>query len=88
MNYAIIHHPEKERFETTVDGFTGIVTYKVINGILVITHTLVPSPIEGQGVAAALVKNAFDYAREKGLSCMASCSYANAWLHRHPTYRE
>lgn len=88
MTYSIIHIPEENRLETTVDGFVGFVTYETGNGELDITHTIVPHAIGGRGVAAALVKAAYDHARENGLRCMASCSYAYAWLKRHPDYME
>jgi len=86
MEYTIIHVPEKQRFETVVDGFTGYVTYEVENGELNINHTIVPSLIEGRGIAAALVKRTFDFAVESGLKCSATCSYAEIWLRRHPEY--
>jgi len=86
MEYKITHIPEKQRFETVVDAFTGFVTYEVANGELNIDHTIVPPPIEGRGIAAALVRKAYDYALENGLKCCATCSYADVWLRRHPEY--
>jgi len=88
MEYTIIHLPEMERFETTVDDFTGFVKYRLLNNSLDILHTIVPVPIEGQGVASALVRNAYDYAKENGMKCKATCPYAVAWLRRHPEYVE
>jgi len=88
MEYKIIHKPEDQRFETTVEGSKGFVTYEITDFDLDITHTIVPHAIEGRGVAAALVKAAYDYARENGLICMATCSYAYVWLKRHPEYMD
>ena len=39
------------------------------------------------GIASALVKAAYDYARCKGLKAVATCSYAVIWLQRHPEYQ-
>lgn len=86
MEYKITHYPEKMRFETTVDGVTAFVQYRLSGDKLDIIHTIVPPAIEGRGVAGALVKYAYDYAIEKGLKPLATCSYAVAWLHRHPDY--
>lgn len=86
MDYTITHHPEKNRFETTLDGVTAFVQYRLFDDKLDIIHTIVPPAIEGRGVAAALVKHAYDYAIEHGMKPLATCSYAVAWLHRHPEY--
>ena len=40
-----------------------------------------------RGVAAALVKAAYDYALSEGLTPVATCAYAVAWLQRHPEYK-
>ena len=41
-------------------------------------------PIEGRGIAATLVKAAYDYALANGMKPKATCSYAVRWLERHP----
>ena len=86
MDYTITHYPEKNRFETKLDGVTAFVQYRLSGDKLDIIHTIGPPAIEGRGVAAALVKYAYDYAIEHGMKPLATCSYAVAWLHRHPEY--
>lgn len=82
----IAHYPEKNRFETVVDGVTAHVTYTADDTCLDIRHTIVPDAIGGRGIASALVRAVFDYARAKGLKPVATCSYAAVWLQRHPEY--
>lgn len=86
MDCVITHHPEKKRFETTLEGVTAFVEYRLSGDKLDIIHTIVPPAIEGRGVAAALVKYAYDYALENGMKPLATCPYAVVWLHRHPDY--
>lgn len=88
MTPDIRHIPQTHRFETTVNGFTAFVNYQVVNGALDILHTIVPVPIEGQGIASALVREAYEYAKSNGLKCKATCSYAVAWLRRNPTFAD
>ena len=88
MNYEITHYPDRKRFETELEGVTAFVEYRLINGGLDIIHTVVPPPIEGRGVAAALVTHAYDYAMDSGLKPLATCSYAVVWLKRHPSYTQ
>lgn len=80
------HKPENHRFIARLDGAQGEVEYELRNGEMVITHTRVPSEIEGRGVASALTKAAFEHAREAGLTVRPVCSYAAGWAQRHPEY--
>lgn len=86
MEYVVNHHPEKYRFEVVENGLTAFVQYRLRDGALDIIHTIVPKPMEGRGVAAALVETAYKYAKEQGLRPLATCSYAVAWLNRHPDF--
>ena len=56
MDYEIIHQPEQHLFKTEVDDRTAFVQYRLLGDSLDIIHTIVPRPIEGRGIAAALVK--------------------------------
>ncbi len=84
MEYEIIHQPEQKMFKTTLEGRTAFVQYRLMNNSLDIIHTIVPKPLEGQGIAGALVKTAYEYALENNLKPKATCSYAVKWLERHP----
>jgi len=88
MAREIKHVPEQNRFETTVDGVTGFVKYRIKDDALDILHTIVPMAIEGQGVGTDLVKCTYNYARDNGLKCKATCPFAVVWLRRHPEYDE
>lgn len=73
----IEHYPEKKVFQTTVDGETARLMYRVTDGALDVRHTIVPDEISGRGIASALAN---------GLVPVATCSYAVVWLERHPEY--
>lgn len=77
------HEPDAARFSAVVDGHEAEVDYEMDDGVMVLTHTLVPDAIGGRGVAAALVKAAFDHARAAGVKVRPQCSYAAAWARRH-----
>ena len=82
MDYEIIHQPEQHLFKTEVDGRTAFVQYRLLGDSLDIIHTIVPRPIEGRGIAAALVKAAYAYAIANGMKPKATCSYAVNWQER------
>lgn len=72
MDYIITHYPDNKRFETQVDGVVAFVQYRLSGDKLDIIHTIVPPAIGGRGIAAALVKYAYDYAIENGMKPSAT----------------
>ena len=83
---VIRHDADDRRFSTIVDGKKGFVEYERVDDVLVLTHTVVPKEVGGRGIAGQLVRAALDFAREQGLKVRPDCSYADAWMRRHPDY--
>ena len=84
---TINHDPVKRRFTTEVEGHTGELDYELSGTVMNITHTRVPSAIGGRGVAAELMRAALQTAAELRLTVNPVCSYAVAYLRRHPDQR-
>lgn len=84
----IHHHEQQGRFDTTVDGHLCVLDYQLRDGDMIIQHTGVPSTVGGRGVAARLTQAALDTARERRWHVVARCSYAAAYMRRHPQYRD
>lgn len=55
---------------------------------VVFTHTGVPAPLEGRGLAARLVKAGLQWAREQQLRVIPACSYVAAYIRRHPEWAD
>ncbi|RZA21130.1 MAG: N-acetyltransferase [Lysobacteraceae bacterium] len=87
MQSEIRHDDASHRFLVEVDGHAGHLEYEHRDGVMVITHTIVPSAIGGRGIAAALVKAAVEHARDEGLKVDPQCGYAEAWMGRNPDYQ-
>ena len=49
-----------------------------------IDHTFVDASLRGQGVADRLVRAALEQIQANGGTAAATCSYAAAWLDKHP----
>ena len=86
MSPTIQHNRAARRFETTVEGSLCELDYILKDSVMTITHTGVPDAVGGRGIAAALVQSALDTARSEGWKVIPACSYALAWMHRHPEY--
>ncbi len=67
-----------------VEGLRCVLEYRLAGATMTITHTGVPSALEGRGIAAALTRHAFALARAQGWKVVPACSYASAYVARHP----
>jgi uncharacterized protein len=85
---VVTHNQEANRFEATVDGLRSLITYRRFLDRLVLQHTEVPPPLEGQGLAAKLTRTALDFARANHLRVVPLCPYVAAFLRRHPAYQD
>jgi predicted GNAT family acetyltransferase len=82
--FAIEHMTERCRFRAVVDGAASELDYRVGGNVMSIMHTGVPPQLEGRGIAAALTQAALDHARAQGWKVRPLCSYAAAYMRRHP----
>jgi len=80
----IDHLPDRGRFQTRVDGQLCVADYRLADGVMAVTHTEVPPALQGRGIAAALVGALLDHARANDLKVRPLCSYARAYMRRHP----
>ncbi len=84
----VVHNPAENRFETWIDGNLSKLDYIQDEKNFVITHVGVHPSLRGQGVAGRIVEVGLAYARENDLRVVPMCSYAAAFIRRHPEYAE
>lgn len=84
----INHNKQGKRFETTIDGHTGYISYQERGDKLVYDHTIVPQELGGRGVGSALVKEALNYARENNKKVVPQCSFVGSYIDKHPEYQD
>ena len=82
----VIHNPAENRFETTIDGKLSKLDYIQNGKNFVITHVGVHPSLRGQGVAGKIVEVGLEYARVNSFRVVPMCSYAAAYIRRHPEY--
>lgn len=88
MGVNVVHHAAESRFVAIVEGVTCVLEYRLRDGVMSIDHTGVPPEVGGRGIAGDLVRAAFDTARAEGWKVAPNCSYASAWVERHPEVRD
>ncbi len=86
MSTDVRHNPQSSRFEAQVDGHACVLDYRLDGKTMIITHTGVPSAVGGRGIASDLTRTALEHARSEGWTVVPACSYADAYIRRHPEY--
>jgi predicted GNAT family acetyltransferase len=74
------------RAEVAGSEHIGRLTWVEHGDVRIATHTLVPPPISGRGVAAKLVEAMIEDARERGFRIDPVCSYVDAAFRQHPEW--
>jgi predicted GNAT family acetyltransferase len=82
----IIHDSKKHEFSVVVDGYKCEVDYTLQGQVMTITHTGVPDPVGGRGIANLLTRFAVQVAEANKWKIRPACSYAAMWFKRNPEY--
>ena len=85
---AVTDNAARSRFELEEDGHVVFADYHRAGGALVIDHVLAPEALRGTGVAGRLMEGVVAAAHGAGESITPICTYAAAWLKRHPEYAD
>jgi predicted GNAT family acetyltransferase len=85
---AVTRNEDEHRFETWIDGILSKLDYIQDGKNFVITHVGVHPDLRGQGIAGRIVEVSLEYAKEHGLRVVPMCSYAAAYIRRHPEHAD
>lgn len=84
VSVEVLHNAAASRFEAIVDGQLCIAGYVLVDGVMRLTHTEVPSALESRGIAGELVRVALAWAAANKVKVEPRCSYVRAYMRRHP----
>ncbi|HSP36136.1 MAG TPA: GNAT family N-acetyltransferase [Frankiaceae bacterium] len=86
---TVADHPENSRFEAFIDGQrVGLADYRLSDGAITFTHTVVDAAGEGKGVGSTIASAALDAARDRGLRVVPECTFIARYISRHDEYLE
>ncbi len=77
---------ELHRYELPVGNEVAVVVYNLSEPNLMITETLVPKALEGQGIASRLAKHVIADAKARGLVILPVCPFFSAYFQKHPEH--
>lgn len=86
----VIDNPAEHRFELAVEGRSEIAAayYRVKGDRIVLTHTIVPESLSGQGIGSKLARGVFDMLRASGRKAILVCPFMAAFYAGHPEYAD
>ncbi len=84
----ITDNPTRNRFELIEDGKLAFAEYRLTGEVLSLPHVEADPALRGRGTAGRLMVGVLESARKRGLKVHPICSYAAAFIQRHPEYRD
>lgn len=88
-DYELIDNGDKHQYEFHIDGYIPKIEYiKSKNGEIYLTHTEVPTALEGKGIGSQLVKKVLTDIKEKDLRLVPLCPFVAAYIHKHPEWKQ
>ena len=88
MPASLHDNPSLSRFEMDYDGILAVANYRLVGNVITFTHTEVPPPARGHGLASQLIAGALDAVRARGFKVVAHCSFVQDFLAKHPEYHD
>ena len=84
MSEIVTDNIERSQYELPVAGQTVFARYRRKDGIVSILHVEAPVALRGSGAAGRLMQGIVELARTQNEKLVPLCSYAAAWMRRHP----
>ena len=88
MPSTVTDNAAMSRYELAVEGGTAFANYRREGTTLVIPYVEAPVALRGKGVAGKLMEGVVAIARAEGWTIRPLCSYAAAWMRRHPEHHD
>jgi predicted GNAT family acetyltransferase len=79
---------DENQFELHTKDGTAFLEFIREGEKLFLTHTETPEALRGQGIAAELVKQSLQRAKDNGLTVVPSCSFVAKYVNNHPEWND
>jgi len=86
MDQKVVNEKENERFVIYLDGNEVYVEYTLEDKEINLYHTYTHPALRGKGLAAHVVRAAFEFAKENNLRVIPTCSYVQVFLAKNDEY--
>jgi predicted GNAT family acetyltransferase len=80
----VIDNTARSQYELSVEGQIVFARYRRTGDTVALLHVEAPVALRGTGASGRLMQGIMDLARAKNEKLVPLCSYAVAWMKRHP----
>ena len=88
-NYELTDNMSMHRYEFNIGGLVTKIEYiRTDNGEIYLTHTEIPSQLEGKGIGSMLVGKVLEDIESKGLRLVPLCPFVAGYIQKHPQWRK
>jgi len=87
LDLKVEDNQDRKRFEARVEGNNVFIDYIRTTSLIYLTHTEVPSELEGQGIGSALVEKVLEQVRNMGLGLAPLCPFVAAYIRKNPKWK-
>ena len=87
MDLKVRDNQDRKRFEARIDDYVVFIDYIRTTNLIYLTHTEVPSELEGQGIGSALVEQVLEKVRILGLSLAPLCPFVAGYIRKNPQWK-
>ncbi len=77
---------EKKQFEMVTDGSTSRIEYMIMGNKIFLTHTEVPTELEGKGIGSKIIQLALEEIEKRNLKLIPLCPFVAKYLTKHPEW--
>lgn len=84
----LVKNEASKRFEMEIDNHTAYIEYILTkDNVMFLTHTEVPTSLEGRGIGGSIVKKVLDYIKENGHTLAPLCPFVASYVRKHPEWK-
>lgn len=88
MDLKVTDNPSKKRYEAVVDDSLVFIEYIKTKEKIYLTHTEVPSALEGNGIGSSLVLEVLEDIDRQDLTLIPLCPFVALYLKKHPEWKK
>lgn len=77
---------EKKQFEMVTDRYASRIEYMIMGNKIFLTHTEVPSELEGKGIGSKIILLALEEIERRNLKLIPLCPFVAKYITKHPEW--
>lgn len=83
----ITDNSSKKQFELVSGGYTSRIEYMLVGNKIFLTHTEVPTELEGKGIGSKIVKLVLEEIESRKLKLIPLCPFVAKYISKHPEWK-